>query len=97
MPYFNKGGMTRNPSSGKLKAKRQKIYEEERIKKLEMSLKAFHDFLNNNYMLIEKLVVEEEDEDKDEKQKLIDSLDEVSDKDIEKIIKDYAAKKPIGF
>ena len=55
MPYFNKGGMTKNSSSSKIKTKRQKIFEEERIRKLEMSLQAFYDELSKEYMIVEKI------------------------------------------
>ena len=97
MPYFNKGGMTKNSSSSKIKTKRQKIFEEERIRKLEMSLQAFYDLLSKDYMVIEKIQIEEDDENKEEKQAVLDELNELSKEKVEEIISNYAAKKPIGF
>ena len=97
MPYFNKGGMTKNSSSSKLKTKRQKIFEEERIRKLEMSLQAFYNLLVKDYMLIEKIVIDDADDKKEDKQLILDNVKELSEDEVKKIIKDYAAKKPIGF
>ncbi|OUW62230.1 MAG: hypothetical protein CBD58_02140 [bacterium TMED198] len=96
MPYFNKGGMTKNSSSSKIKTKRQKIFEEERIRKLEMSLQAFYDELSKEYMIVEKIQIEENGEEV-EKQEILDSLNELSKEKLIEIISTYAAKKPIGF
>tara|TARA_A100001011_G_scaffold318142_1_gene337804 strand:- start:49 stop:339 length:291 start_codon:yes stop_codon:yes gene_type:complete len=96
MPYFNKGGMTKNSSSSKIKTKRQKIFEEERIRKLEMSLQAFYDELSKEYMIVEKIQIEENEEEI-EKQEILDGLNELSKEKVEEIISAYAAKKPIGF
>jgi hypothetical protein len=96
MPYFNKGGMTKNSSSSKIKTKRQKIFEEERIRKLEMSLQAFYDELSKEYMIVEKNQIEENGEEV-EKQEILDSLNELSKEKVREIISTYAAKKPIGF
>ena len=97
MPYFNKGGMTKNSSSSNIKTKRQKIFEEERIRKLEMSLQAFYDLLSKDYMLIEKIQIEDSDENKEEKKAVLEKLEELSKEKVEEIISNYAAKKPIGF
>tara|TARA_B100000214_G_C23612900_1_gene465929 strand:+ start:275 stop:565 length:291 start_codon:yes stop_codon:yes gene_type:complete len=96
MPYFNKGGMTKNSSSSKIKTKRQKIFEEERIRKLEMSLQAFYDELSKEYMIVEKNQIEENGEEV-EKHEILDSLNELSKEKVREIISTYAAKKPIGF
>ncbi len=96
MPYFNKGGMTKNSSSSKIKTKRQKIFEEERIRKLEMSLQAFYDELSKEYMIVEKIQIEENGEEV-EKHEILDSLNELSKEKVREIISTYAAKKPIGF
>ena len=97
MPYFNKGGMTKSSSLGKLKTKRQKIYEEERLRKLKMSLEAFYGMLSKKYMIIEKIEIEENDNCKQEKEMILDGIKELSEDKMKEVISTYAEKKPIGF
>ena len=85
MAIIRQGGYTDNDSSDKLKEKRKKIIEEERIFQLNEALLAYLDKLLEEYELIKK-----SDEESDEV--IHPERDE-----LEKYTQDYANTKPKGF
>jgi len=85
MAIIRQGGYTDNDSSDKLKEKRKRIIEEERIFQLNEALLAYLDKLLEEYELIKK-----SDEESD---KVIHPEPD----ELEKYTQDYANTKPKGF
>ena len=85
MPFARSSG-SKSEIDQKLKTKRQQIIEDERIRVLGDSLILFYDKLMENYVLAYP-----SNEDVEDEMQLVDR-DEV-----EKLARDYAATKPIGF
>ena len=88
MPFAKRSG-SGSEIDQKLKTKRQQIIEDERIRVLGNSLMLFYDKLMENYVLA--YPPNEDVEDVEDEMQLVDR-DEV-----EKLARDYAATKPIGF
>ena len=86
MPFVKRSGAS-SEIDHKLKSKRQKIIEEERIRVLGDSLMLFYDKLMDKYELLHPCNEEEEG---DERQS-------VNREDVETFTREYAATKPIGF
>ena len=86
MPFAKRSGAS-SEIDQKLKTKRQKIIEEERIRVLGDSLMLFYDKLMNKYELLHPCNEEEEGGDRQS----------VSREDVETFAREYAATKPIGF
>ena len=86
MPFAKRSGAS-SEIDQKLKTKRQKIIEEERIRVLGDSLMLFYDKLMNKYELLHPCNEEVEG---DERQS-------VTREDVETFAREYAATKPIGF
>ena len=86
MPFVKSSG-AKSEIDQKLKTKRQKIIEEERIRVLGDSLMLFYDKLMNKYELLHPCNEEEEGDDRQS----------VSREDVEIFAREYAATKPIGF
>ena len=105
MAVIKSGGYTQNDSSDKLRNKRMRIIEEERILKLERSLLLFYEKLMENYVLVKKNTSDSNESSEQKNQDLkesqtIENEEEnniVSKEEIEKITKEYAATKPLGF
>ena len=85
MAIIRQGGYTDNDSSDKLKEKRKKIIEEERIFQLNEALLAYLDKLLEEYELIKK---SEED---------TDEVIHPERDELEQYTQDYANTKPKGF
>jgi len=85
MPFVRNSG-ARSEIDQKLKTKRQQIIEDERIRVLGDSLMLFYDKLMENYMLAYPLNEDAEDE-----------IQLVGRDEVEQLVRDYAATKPIGF
>ena len=85
MAIIRQGGYTDNDSSDKLKEKRQRIIEEERIFQLNEALLAYLDKLLEEYELINKS--EEES----------DEVIHPGKDELEQYTQDYANTKPKGF
>lgn len=85
MAIIRQGGYTDNDSSDKLREKRKKIIEEERIFQLKESLIDYYEKLLEKYNIVDK----EEDED--------GNLVFPSKEEIEIFTQDYANTKPKGF
>ena len=86
MPFVKRSGAS-SEIDHKLKSKRQKIIEEERIRVLGDSLMLFYDKLMDKYELLHPCNEEEEGDDRQS----------VSREDVETFAREYAATKPIGF
>ena len=86
MPFAKRSGAS-SEIDQKLKTKRQKIIEEERIRVLGDSLMLFYDKLMDKYELLHHCNEEEEGDDRQS----------VSREDVETFAREYAATKPIGF
>ena len=86
MPFAKRSGAS-SEIDHKLKSKRQKIIEEERIRVLGDSLMLFYDKLMDKYELLHPCNEEEEGDDRQS----------VSREDVETFAREYAATKPIGF
>ena len=86
MPFVKRSGAS-SEIDQKLKSKRQKIIEEERIRVLGDSLMLFYDKLMDKYELLHPCNEEEEGDDRQS----------VSREDVETFAREYAATKPIGF
>ena len=86
MPFVKRSGAS-SEIDQKLKTKRQKIIEEERIRVLGDSLMLFYDKLMDKYELLHPCNEEEEGDDRQS----------VSREDVETFAREYAATKPIGF
>ena len=85
MPFARSSG-AKSEIDQKLKTKRQQIIEDERIRILGDSLILFYDKLMENYVLTYPPNEDAEDE-----------MQLVGRDEIEKLARDYAATKPIGF
>ena len=85
MPFVRSSG-AKSEIDQKLKTKRQKIIEEERIRVLGDSLMHFYDKLIEKYVLIHPQDDEVEGD-----------LQSVVREEVEQLARDHAATKPIGF
>ena len=85
MPFAKSSGF-KSEIDQKLKTKRQKIIEDERIRILGDSLILFYDKLMENYVLAYPPHEDDEDE-----------IQLVVRDEVEQLARDYAATKPIGF
>ena len=85
MPFAKSSGF-KSEIDQKLKTKRQQIIEDERIRVLGDSLILFYDKLMENYVLAYPLNEDDEDE-----------IQLVDRDEVERLARDYAATKPIGF
>jgi len=85
MPFAKSSGF-KSEIDQKLQTKRQKIIEDERIRILGDSLILFYDKLMENYVLA--YPPNEDDE---------DAIQLVDRDEVERLARDYAATKPIGF
>jgi len=85
MPFVRSSG-AKSEIDQKLKTKRQKIIEEERIRVLGDSLMLFYDKLIEKYVLIHP----QDDEGKEVAQSVVRE-------EVEQLAREYAATKPIGF
>jgi len=85
MPFVRSSG-AKSEIDQKLKTKRQKIIEEERIRVLGDSLMLFYDKLIEKYVLIHPQDEEVEGD-----------LQSVVREEVEQLAQEYAATKPIGF
>ena len=86
MPFAKRSGAS-SEIDQKLKTKRQKIIEEERMRVLGDSLMLFYDKLMNKYELLHPCNEEEGGGDRQS----------VSREDVETFAREYALTKPIGF
>jgi len=86
MPFAKRSG-TPSQIDEKLKTRRQKIIEEERIRVLKESLMLFYDKLMDKYELIHPIVEELETE----------NIQTVNREEIEAYAAEYANTKPLGF
>jgi len=86
MPFAKSSGF-KSEIDQKLKTKRQKIIEDERIRVLGDSLMLFYDKLMENYILAYPL------SNKDDQDEILS----VDRDEVEQLARDYAATKPIGF
>ena len=85
MPFVRSSG-AKSEIDQKLKTKRQQIIEEERIRVLGDSLMLFYDKLIEKYVLIHP----QDDEGEEVAQSVVRE-------EIEQLVQEYAATKPIGF
>ena len=85
MPFVRSSG-AKSEIDQKLKTKRQKIIEEERIRVLGDSLMLFYDKLIEKYVLIHP----QDDEGEEVAQSVVRE-------EVEQLTREYAATKPIGF
>ena len=85
MPFVRSSG-AKSEIDQKLKTKRQQIIEEERIRVLGDSLILFYDKLMEKYVLIHP----QDDEGEEVAQSVVRE-------EIEQLVQEYAATKPIGF
>ena len=86
MPFAKRSG-TPSQIDDKLKSRRQKIIEEDRIRILRESLMLFYDKLMNKYELIYPRIKEPETE----------NIQTVDREEIEEFAVEYANTKPLGF
>ena len=86
MPFAKRSGPVSQVDQ-KLKTKRQKIIEEERIRVLKESLMLFYDKLMEKYELIHSRDEEAENED----------VNPVMREEVEAVAEEYADTKPLGF
>ena len=86
MPFAKKQGAP-SQIDQKLKTRRQKIIEEERIRVLKESLLLFYEKLMEKYELIHLRADSNENED----------IQVVDKKEIESFSKEYSESKPLGF
>ena len=86
MPFAKRSG-TPSQIDDKLKSRRQKIIEEDRIRLLRESLMLFYDKLMEKYELIHPIIEEPETE----------SIQVVNREEVEKYTAEYAKTKPLGF
>ena len=101
MPFVKRSGAS-SEIDQKLKTKRQKIIEEERIRVLGDSLMLFYDELMDKYELLHPYNKEEEGDDRqsvsrENEEEEGDDRQSVSREDVETFAREYAATKPIGF
>ena len=86
MPFAKRSG-TPSQIDDKLKSRRQKIIEEDRIRLLRESLMLFYDKLMEKYELIHHRDEEVENDD----------ISPVSREEVDALAEEYAATKPVGF
>ena len=86
MPFAKRSG-TPSQIDDKLKSRRQKIIEEDRIRLLRESLMLFYDKLMEKYELIHPIIEEPETE----------NIQVVNREEIETYAEEYANTKPLGF
>ena len=86
MPFAKRSG-TPSQIDDKLKSRRQKIIEEDRIRILRESLMLFYDKLMNKYELIYPRIEESKTE----------NIQAVDREEIEAFAVEYANTKPLGF
>ena len=92
MPFVRSSG-ARSEIDQKLKTKRQKIIEEERIRVLGDSLMLFYDKLMENYVLAYPPNEDAEPPSEDAENK----IQLVGRDEVEQLARDYADTKPLGF
>ena len=95
MPFAKRSGAS-SEIDQKLKTKRQKIIEEERIRVLRESLMLFYDKLMEKYELIYARCEVSEDENHDDESKGGD-INPVSREEVEAFAGEHADTKPVGF
>ena len=86
MPFAKRSG-TPSQIDEKLKTRRQKVIEEDRIRLLRESLMLFYDKLMEKYELIHPIIEEPETE----------NIQVVNREEIETYAEEYANTKPLGF
>ena len=86
MPFAKRSGAP-SQIDEKLKTRRQKIIEEERIRVLRESLMLFYDKLLEKYELIHPIIEEPETE----------NIQAVNREEVEAYAAEYANTKPLGF
>lgn len=99
MPFVRSSG-ARSEIDQKLKTKRQKIIEEERIRVLGDSLMLFYDKLMENYVLAYHPNEDAEPPSEDAESPNEDAENKiqlVGRDEVEQLAREYAATKPIGF
>ena len=95
MPFAKRSG-SGSQIDQKLKMRRQKIIEEERIRVLRESLMLFYDKLMEQYELIHPRYEDSDPEDSDNESESVDIIG-VKRKEVEALVGEYANTKPIGF
>ena len=99
MPFVRSSG-ARSEIDQKLKTKRQKIIEEERIRVLGDSLMLFYDKLMENYVLAYPPNEDAEPPSEDAESPNEDAennIQLVGRDEVEQLARDYADTKPLGF
>ena len=99
MPFVRSSG-ARSEVDQKLKTKRQKIIEEERIRVLGDSLMLFYDKLMENYVLAYPPNEDAEPPSEDAESPNEDAENKiqlVGRDEVEQLAREYAATKPLGF
>ena len=99
MPFVRSSG-ARSEVDQKLKTKRQKIIEEERIRVLGDSLMLFYDKLMENYVLAYPPNEDTEPPSEDAESPNEDAENKiqlVGREEVEQLARDYADTKPLGF
>ena len=99
MPFVRSSG-ARSEIDQKLKTKRQKIIEEERIRVLGDSLMLFYDKLMENYVLAYPPNEDTEPPSEDAESPNEDAENKiqlVGREEVEQLAREYAATKPLGF
>jgi len=99
MPFVRSSG-ARSEIDQKLKTKRQKIIEEERIRVLGDSLMLFYDKLMENYVLAYPPNEDAEPPSEDAESPNEDAENKiqlVGRDEVEQLAREYAATKPLGF
>ena len=91
MAITKSGGYTDHHRSEKFRTKRQKIYEEERIRSLKICLMEFYKALSKDYDVIKSIELNDEKNNKNLK------INNISVNEIEDFISNYAETKPPGF
>ena len=92
MPFAKQSG-TNSQISSKLREKRKKIIEEERIRILGDALMLFYDKLMEKYALIEKRDIEMDSEEGVDTEENV----YVSREEVEEFGRSYSATKPTGY
>ena len=95
MPFAKRSGPV-SQIDQKLKTKRQKIIEEERIRVLRESLMLFYDKLMEKYELIHLRIKKTEGEAHDGESEDGD-INSVNREEVEALAGEYADTKPLGF
>ena len=92
MPFVRSSG-AKSEIDQKLKTKRQQIIEDERIRVLGDSLMLFYDKLMENYVLAYPPNEDAESPNEDAENK----IQLVGRDEVERLVRDYADTKPLGF